>query len=85
MFGHQIHYVIKVLSARRHPPGQQDDPDEAARRVSLACQLWHVIMQCLVSLIILTAGFCLIFFSDDEAQRRPVFGLIGVVVGYWLR
>lgn len=84
-FGQQIAHVIEVVKSLRRtiPAGQEenDTPD----RAQLAQQWSRIIMQVVVSLFVLVGAFILVFKYPSDPVRDPAFGIIGVVVGYWLR
>jgi hypothetical protein len=72
-FGKQIHQFRKDLRNRTDMSG---DPPSRLR----------AIMQVLISLIILGGGFYVLCATDaSEATQKAFTGLMGTVVGYWLR
>ncbi|MCD4741278.1 MAG: hypothetical protein K8R67_02180 [Desulfobacteraceae bacterium] len=85
IFGNQFDFVVKVLDARKYPVDAGADDDELLLRLEYARSYTKVIMQVVISTIVLVACFYLIFKSTDQAIQKASFGLIGTVIGYWLR
>ncbi|APZ91605.1 hypothetical protein [Fuerstiella marisgermanici] len=83
--GTQLQHVADVFHAHRQPLDAGGDEDETDKKLRLAQEYSRVVMQIIVSLLILFGGFILLCFSSDDTLRKPAFGVIGVVVGYWLR
>ena len=72
-FGQQIEHLKKDLTGRSHMGG------EAPNRL-------RAIMQIVISVIILGAGFYALFGANtSEVTHKVMTGLMGTVVGYWLR
>lgn len=72
-FGKQIQQFAKDLGSRKHLGG---DPPNRLR----------AIMQVLITITILGGGFYALFVVDAaEATQKIMTGLMGTVVGYWLR
>ena len=74
-FGKQIQQFSKDLGNRKDMGG---DPPNRLRAV----------MQVVISLIILGAGFYALFVAQPPASadtQKIMTGLMGTVVGYWLR
>lgn len=84
VLGEQIRYATDVIEARRHIVDAGRGPEAVERRAKVAAQYGQLIMQILVSLIVLIAAIILLF-REDEATQKIASGLIGTVVGYWLR
>jgi hypothetical protein len=82
--GTQIAYVKDVLDARAHPVDAGLDADQVEQRAKLAGDYAKVIMQIVVSLVVLT-GSMFLLFQGNEATQKIASGLIGTVLGYWLR
>lgn len=86
ILGHQIQYVINVIDARMRPlDAGSTSENEMEKKIKLANQLSHVIMQIIISLTILICCFILFFLNDNKELHKIASGLIGTVVGYWLR
>ncbi|GAA0370759.1 hypothetical protein GCM10009092_38840 [Bowmanella denitrificans] len=85
IFGHQLDYAAKVFDAHRRPVDCGADDTELKQRLSLAQGYSRVVMQILVSLIILAGCFAILWLSDDQSLQKGSFGLMGTVIGYWLR
>lgn len=72
-FGKQFQQFAKDLGSKKHL-----GPDPASPL--------RAIMQVVISLLILGGGFYALFFADaSEATQKIMTGLMGTVVGYWLR
>lgn len=52
--------------------------EEWSRRTKLVAQL-------VVSAAVLVACFAIIFRQDTADSKKWAFGMVGLVVGYWLR
>jgi hypothetical protein len=86
LFGKQLDFVASVLDAKRQPVNAGIDSAEAQVRASLASQYAKVVMQIFVSCAILLFSFYAILTRQgSEPLQKAAFGLIGTVVGYWLR
>lgn len=85
LIGHQIEHVVEVINAKLRPLDAGLTDDEIERKVKLASQLTHVVMQIIVSVTILICCFLLLFLNNDKELHKIASGLIGIVVGYWLR
>jgi hypothetical protein len=82
--GSQLAYVAKVFAAKRRLVDAGLTAKEVERRATLATQYSRVVMQILVSLIVLLSAVYLLV-TGNEASQKLASGLIGTVVGYWLR
>jgi len=82
--GTQFSYVRDVLDAKRRVVRAGSDANEPERRAKLAREYARVVMQIAVSLIVLTSAVYLLVVGN-EASQKLASGLIGTVVGYWLR
>ena len=78
VLGEQISYAAKVIAAH-------SNPYDAGGRVELATQYTRVVMQVVVSLAVLATGIYLLLEGGSDKQREIGSGLVGIVVGYWLR
>jgi hypothetical protein len=85
LFGEQLDFVARVLSAKRQPVDAGMDEAGATATALLAQQYSKVVMQVVVSVIILAFSFYLLTHSNEESGRKAAFGFIGTVLGYWLR
>ena len=83
-FGSQIAHALSVLESKRHVVDAGLGAREVERRAKLAQDYSRVIMQIAVSLIVLTSGVYLLLTGNEPSQKLAS-GLIGTVVGYWLR
>lgn len=82
IIGEQLRYATDVIDAWRNTADLGGE--DIARRVELANQITRVVMQVIVSIAVLVGGFFLLQ-NSDETLRKLASGLIGTVVGYWLR
>lgn len=80
----QLSYVTEVLGAKRRLIDAGLTAEEVERRATLVSQYSRVVMQILVSLIVLV-GAVYLLLTGNEASQKVASGLIGTVVGYWLR
>lgn len=86
LFGRQLEFVASVLDAKGEPVNAGIESAEAQNRAALASQYSKVIMQIVVSCAILLFSFYAILTRQGaEPLQKAAFGLIGTVVGYWLR
>ena len=81
LFGNQISHAIKVIRVRSNPV----DLGPMEERVELFKQFSRVIMQIIISLIVIVAGFYIILNYEDANLQKLASGFIGTVIGYWLR
>ncbi len=44
-----------------------------------------ILMQIVVTIVIITACFSFLFLNFPEDNKKWAMGMIGVIVGYWLR
>jgi|tagenome__1003787_1003787.scaffolds.fasta_scaffold15997885_1 hypothetical protein len=82
--GSQLSYAAAVFAAKRRLVDAGLGAKEVERRVTLATQYSRVVMQVLVSLIVLLSAVYLLVTGNEPSQKLAS-GLIGTVVGYWLR
>ena len=75
MFGYQISSFISSIRAIRRPV----DLGKKRRKAYVA------IMQVVISLMVFTFGFIVLLSTKDEKLWSLAGGLMGTVVGYWLR
>lgn len=77
--GEQLRFAAGVMARRRNPldmgPEDARDPKEFVR----------LIMQVVVSLAVLATGIYLLLQGGSDKQQEVGAGLIGTVLGYWLR
>lgn len=85
LFGHQLRYVQEIVEARRQPLDAGITAAEAETRAKLARQYSQMIMQVVTSLAILGFCFWVLTHTNNDQTHKAAFGLIGTVVGYWLR
>ncbi len=85
IFGHQLKFVQDVINAKRQPLDAGIDENEAQLRAQLAQQYSRTIMQIVTSVSILAFCFWILIHSVNDQMHKAAFGLIGTVVGYWLR
>jgi hypothetical protein len=83
-FGSQIGEAINILAAR-HSMATLGSSKEADDRVKLAQQFTRLVMQVIVTIIVLAGCFAVILKSSDQTATKAAYGLLGVVVGYWLK
>lgn len=83
--GHQIAFVRDVLKARRRPFDAGPPSAASAKRIELANQFGRIVMQIVVSLAVLGVALWLLVSSDNEATQKLASGLVGSILGYWLR
>lgn len=83
-FGTQFEMAASIVAARRSIAtyGSKSGVNE---KLKLAGQFSRLVMQMVVSLLCLAGCFAVLFTSKDPAATKGAFGLLGVVVGYWLR
>ena len=77
MIGHQIRFFVAAFDKPRASVilgGRVVRSDRAL-----------VVMQCIVSMIVLAGAFTLLFMTDNEKLIAAAGGMIGTVLGYWLR
>jgi hypothetical protein len=86
-FGNQIEYFFDVLDAKKNPVdmGGIRSIEDGKSRLELHKEYSRVIMQIVVSLIVILSCFYLLFFNESENLQKLASGLIGTVIGYWLR
>jgi hypothetical protein len=82
--GTQLTYVKKVLEAHTHPIDAGLTAEDVEKRAELASQLVKVVMQVVVSLVVLVGAMYLLLRGSEPTQKIAS-GLIGTVLGYWLR
>jgi len=85
LFGHQLQFVQDVVNAKRQPLDAGLDPTEARLRAQLAQQYSRTLMQIITSVAILIFCFWVLLHSANDQMHKAAFGLVGTVVGYWLR
>jgi hypothetical protein len=80
-FGQQLRYAQSVLEAKRRPvvAGEND------KRALLAREYSRVVMQVVVSLLMIAGGFYLLIKPGNDQMQKFATGILGTVVGYWLR
>jgi hypothetical protein len=84
--GQQITYAAQVIRAKVAPLDAGGDSNRAAGRLELAKEFSRVVMQIVVSLGVLSVSlWLLVSHASNEDTRKLASGLIGTVVGYWLR
>jgi hypothetical protein len=81
LLGEQLDYTAKVLAAHANP----HDAGPGAENAELAAQYTRVVMQVIVSIAVLATGIYLLLHAGSDKQREIGSGLVGIVVGYWLR
>ncbi len=82
--GFQLSYAGAVFSAKRRLVDAGLGAKEVERRAALAAQYSRVMMQILVSTIVLLSAVYLLLTGSEPSQKLAS-GLIGTIVGYWLR
>jgi hypothetical protein len=82
--GTQLMYVKDVLEARAHSIDAGLGAEEVEKRAELAGEYAKVVMQVVVSLIVL-GGAMFLLLRGSEPTQKIASGLIGTVLGYWLR
>jgi hypothetical protein len=45
---------------------------------------WHFTMQVVVSLVVLVLGCYLLIYSDKDGAKYGA-GLLGIIIGYWIK
>jgi len=85
LFGHQLKFVQDVIKAHRQPLDAGLDQTEAQSRAQLAQQYSRILMQIVTSIAILGFCFWMLIHTNNDQTHKAAFGLIGTVVGYWLR
>ena len=75
----QVRFVIDTIDRFRRPVDMGGKPQNRLSDIT------KVAMQVAVSLFVLILCSVLLSKSKDAAVQKSAFGLIGVVVGYWLR
>lgn len=84
--GEQLSYAASVFAARLAPLDAGTDRARAAKKLELAQQFARVVMQIIVSIaVLLVSLWLLVNAGSNEDTRKLASGLIGTVVGYWLR
>ena len=84
--GEQVRYAARIIAARAAPLDAGGDRERAASKLQLAQQFSRVLMQIVVSLAVLAVSLWLLMnATSNEDTRKLASGLIGTVVGYWLR
>jgi hypothetical protein len=84
--GEQVSYAARVIAAKLAPLDAGGDRERAARKLELAQRFSRVVMQIVVSLAVLFVSVWLLMSATaNEDTRKLASGLIGTVVGYWLR
>ena len=81
LLGEQLDYATKVIAAHANPY----DAGPGTESVELAAQYTRVVMQVIVSIAVLATGIYLLLHAGSDKQREIGSGLVGIVVGYWLR
>lgn len=80
ILGEQLRFAARVLAHRAHPldlgPGEKVDRSR---------ELVRLIMQVVVSLAVLATGIYLLLQGGNDKQQEVGAGLLGTVLGYWLR
>lgn len=82
--GVQLNHVSDVLAAKRRLVDAGLGAEDVERRAALAAQYSRVVMQIVVSLIVLVSAVYLLVTGNEPSQKLAS-GLVGTVVGYWLR
>lgn len=85
IIGAQLSHVFQVIDAKIHPVDAGLKATDVAERVQLATQYTKVIMQIIVSLTVLIVASYLLLNDANEDTKKIASGLIGTVLGYWLR
>ncbi len=85
LIGEQIRFVSKVIDAHRRPVDAGVSPKEATERGQLAILYTRVIMQAGISAAVVAVCLWIIATSSNETAQKGAFGLLGTVLGYWLR
>ena len=80
--GTQLKFATSVISARSNPV---DFGDGTSEKIELAKSYVSVVMQIIVSIVVLVGGLFLLLKSQNQDVQKAVAGLMGTVVGYWLR
>ena len=83
-FGHQFRFVASVLEAKSRPADLGLDGSQVQQRAELAGAYSRVIMQIVVSAAVLAVGLYLLVVGTEPTQK-VASGLVGTVMGYWLR
>lgn len=82
LIGHQLAFFLRRYTARRRPVDAGGDAED---RLRLAGEWAKVVMQVVVSLVVLVLGGWLLRGGVDAELHKVGAGLIGTVLGYWLR
>jgi hypothetical protein len=82
--GTQLAYAKDVLDARARTFDAGMDAQAVEERAKLAGDYAKVVMQIVVSLVVLSGAMYLLL-RGNEATQKISSGLIGTVLGYWLR
>jgi len=85
MFGHQIKFITEVIRAKFNPLDAGSSSRSLDAKLALTNKFAQMIMQIIVSLVLLVIGILLLFKKDTPELQKYGYGLIGIVVGYWLR
>lgn len=88
LFGTQIDYVWDVLSNywRPHAAGTTNSAQPLGTGVSERTKdQIRVLMQVLVTVLSLVFGFRILSHNTNPEIHKYVTGMMGLVIGYWLR
>jgi uncharacterized membrane protein len=86
LFGNQLQYTLEVFNARTNPVDMgKKTMQEQKHRLELHKEYSRVIMQIVLSIIVIVASFLLLFYYEEGNLHKLASGLIGTVIGYWLR
>lgn len=79
-FGEQLRFAARALAHRAHPLDL--GPEEPVDR---SREYGRLVMQAIVSLAVLATAIYLLLQGGTDKQQEVGAGLIGTVLGYWLR
>jgi hypothetical protein len=87
MLFHQLRYALETLRRGPRPPqaAMRQDGQGNGQPNGGWSDFSKVVMQIVVSLIVLGISCYLLVTNAAESAQKGAFGLIGLVVGYWLR
>jgi hypothetical protein len=86
IFGSQIEHVTNVLKAKQRPMDLGASKDKQNQRLKLSKEYSKVIMQILVSLVVLIGSFYILFnYKENPDLQKTAAGVVGTIIGYWLK
>ena len=80
----KIQKAKEVGSSVTHPAAA-DRTEVKARELNIKTVYTRVILQAGISFAVLAVSFAILFRGSDPKLAQIASGMIGVVIGYWLR